>query len=62
MYFYHAITAMERNMKGISKEQKKSLKGDIRIMQRAETEDEFFKLAELFLEKWRGLDIEPVSL
>lgn len=62
MCFYHAIVAMERNMTRLklNKAQKEMIKDDILFMQRSETEREFFKLAGLFVVKWRGLGAEAV--
>jgi hypothetical protein len=62
MCFYHEIEMVRRKIKTLTKAQRDMIVDDVRFMQRAETENEFFKLVGLFLSKWREYDVESVSL
>lgn len=64
MCFYHAKVSMDRKAQNLrmTKPHKKIVMEDVTTMQRAESEVEFFKLAQLFLTKWREFDVQKVFL
>lgn len=63
MCYYHAKTSMERKMTSLQmlKAHRCELIEGVRMMQRSETEAEFFALAQLFLVKWRAFEVDKVK-
>lgn len=64
MCYYHAKTAMKRKMANLkmSKQHKEMIIDAVRVMQLASTENEFFKICELFLQDWREYGVQTVIM